>query len=661
MSDLAKPADQFDLIGDSWPVESESAYHAAKFAADDSSTAASTQSESATDAGSKMGDEHGKTADAVFGGYGTAATQLSEQARSFTTISAWMADAAGKVRSAKTDIASLVRAGTQEIRDALNSEVSGTAVSPSSSELIAKYRTDITSIAKTLTTDLDGIGHSLHGDSGSSRTPSYVSVSTAPTYEHADPHASMASYTGTPGAPEVEPHQLPPMPRATTSTTAENAEAPSAPTASAVASPHAVNPTLSNLVAGGTGPSGTPSSPSAKSPSAPTSDTRAGQGAQARQSTERHQATKTPVLPRIPSIGLPNIPAAAETIATTVTSATVSQLAATAPSTPAARVPASTGITPGVSGAAPVLPTPPAGLAPIGGLPTPPPVTQAAPAPQASPASPPPGVQTPSAPQQSPPPASRGPVVDAAWLQRTYGLSPSLDLPKSENSITPVPFIADLPEGEAHLHRVLATLRHQFEQAGWSQPLAVGLIKRGLESRTVYVTADAISIHPHGVLLPHGVTPLDEMPSAPTTSELSGSIMVTEKLTALIPRGWTVEAMLSTVPAEENSQSAEQFQELVETGELLVGRVSRGRDDVTDDEALSMFARAALGSAGCGELDVESARLRGARWVGVQPAGYGEVLSRWYLADAAEQMSRGNWGEAVYSAVKYMNIRYTEK
>lgn len=282
---------------------------------------------------------------------------------------------------------------------------------------------------------------------------------------------------------------------------------------------------------------------------------------------------------------------------------------------------------------------------------------QAPPALQGTPAAPPPGVQTPSGPQSPAPAAPRGPAADIGWLQRTYGLAPGLELPKPENPITPALFIADLPEAGAHLHRVLATLRHQFEGSGWSQPLAVARIRRGFESRTVYVTADGLSIHPAGVLLPSGVTPLDEMPGIPDDYSLAGSLMVTEKLVAMIPRGWTIEQVLGTVSGGEDSQTAEQYQELVEAGELLECSVSRNRDDVGADEALRVFARVAVGSAGCGELDAEGARIRAARWVGVQPQGYLDVLSRWYLADAAESMSAGRWGEAVWACEKYVSLR----
>lgn len=180
--DVAKPTDDpYSLVGDSWPKESENSYHAAETVADDGSATASTQSQSAADAGSKMGDEHGKTADAVSNGYNLAATTLGEQSRRFTTISAWMVEAAGKVRTAKTDIASLVRTGTSEIQDALNSELTGTPVTPSSSALIDQYRGEIASVATTLSSDLDGIGHSLVGDPGASRTPTYVRAAASPT------------------------------------------------------------------------------------------------------------------------------------------------------------------------------------------------------------------------------------------------------------------------------------------------------------------------------------------------------------------------------------------------------------------------------------------------------------------------------------------------
>lgn len=658
LTDVSKPQDDpFDLIQGNWPPENESAYHSSEMTADGAALTASEQAQNALDAETKMADEKGQTAEGVASGYSSAVIQLLERARNFSTISAWMLDASGKVRTTKTGISNLVRAGTQDIRDALNSELAGDSPSPSSSDLIAQYRADIAQAASTLTVDLDGIGHSLSGDPGASRTPTYVSVPTAPTAEHHNPAVQVAAYNHG-QTPEVTPQQLPEMPRASAPSSPESPSTPSAP--SSTLSPHITNPTLSNLVSG-SGPSGAPASPStsAKSPSASSSGTPAAQQ-QGHQVNEQHQPAKSPVLPRIPSIGRPDLPAAAESIATAVTSAAGHQLPSQTPTSPGSSLPASTGITPGVSGTPPVTPAPAAGLSPIGGL-TPPPVVQGSPAPQGASPTPTPGVQAPA--QQTPAPAApRGPVVDAAWLQRTYGLSPSLDLPKSESTAIPALFIAELPEPEAHLHKILATLRHAFDGAGWSQPLAVASIKRGLEARTVYVTADAISIWPQGVLLPDGVLPLDEMPSAPSSPELLGSLMVTEKLTSMIPRNWEVEQVLSTVPGGENSQSAEQYQLLVEAGELLTGTASRGRDDVGADEAMRAFAGAAIGSTvGCGELDAESARLQGGRWVGVQPTGYLDGLARYYLSDAAWSMSRGNWGEAVYASEKYMSVRDAEK
>lgn len=655
--DVIKPHDDpFGLLQQNWPSESESSYRAAEVSADEAATTATIQAQSALDADSKMTDEKGKLADSIRDGYSSAATKLQEEGRELTSVSGWLADAAGVIGGAKKHMALLVRTGTSEIRDALDSEVKGTSASPSSRELTDKYRNDITAVAGKLNTDLDNIGRSLVGDPGASRTPTYVRAaasSTAPTVEQAVVHRGI---TG--DGPRAEPHQLPEMPRATSAATVDSPSGASAPATSVA--PHPVNPTLANLVGGGgqsTAPSASAKSSSTTSGSASPSATPSGTPAgQAHQSNEQHQQIRPTGLPRIPSVALPDLPAAAADIATTITSATGSQLTTAAPTSPAAQVPASTGATPGTSGAAPMTPTAPGGLGPVGGL-TLPPVTQAPPAVQGTPTPTSSGVQAP-APQQAPAPAPRGPVADLGWIQKTYGLVPGVELPKSENSITPVLFIASLSESEAHLHRALATLRHAFEQAGWGQPIAVATIRRGLEARTVYVTADAISIWPQGVLLPAGVTPLDEMPNAPTTSELLGSLMVSEKLTAMIPREWTVEGVLSTVSGGEGSQSAEQFQELVVSGELLECAGVRGRDDVGVDEAMSLFARAALGSGGCGELDVESARIRAARWVGAQPTGYLDALARWYLADAAESMSLGNWGEAVYSSEKYMNVNH---
>lgn len=653
MTDVIKPSDDpFSLIGHSWPRESESAYRTAEMMADEAATSAQAQSQSATDSARKTSEGmQGQTSDSVSGKYASIAAQLDSQGQHYRTISGWMLDASGEVSKAKNRIAALVRAGTSEIREALDSELSGTPVTPSSTELTDKYRADISSVSMKLATELDSIGHSLSGDSGASTTPSYVRTeptAAAPTIQQAA-HQEASGQT-----PEVEPHQLPPMPRATSPSPTESPSGASTP--SAPLAPHVVNPTLANLVGGGeqSAPSASAKSSSttlgSASPSATPSGTPAGQ---AHQSNEQRQQIRPPALPRIP---LPNAPAVAADIATAVTSATASQLPSQTPSTPgSSQAPASTGFTPGVSGTPPMTPTAPAvGLSPIGGgLPTPP-VVQAPPVAQGASPTPAPGVQTPS--PQSPPPAPRGPVADLAWLQRTYGLSPSLDLPRPDTTSVPALFIAELPESEATLHRVLASLRHQFEAAGWGQPMAVASIKRGFETRTVYVTADALSIHPSGILLPADVAPLDEMPNAPATSELCGSLMVTEKLKALIPRGWTVEQVLSTVSGGEASQSAEEYQALVESGELLAGRHSRGRDDVGVDEALRVFARAAIGSGGCGELDVESARIRAARWIGTQPAGYLDTLARFYLSDAAESMSQGSWGEAVYASERYLGL-----
>lgn len=645
--DVQHPTDDpFGLVGGEWPAESESSYRAAVVNADDASVTAKTQAESAGDAARQTDTGmQGKTADSVTGGYAKQAGELHQQSQNYSTISAWMADAASKVEAAKRRIRQLVTTGTSEVRAALDSELQGTLTAPTSTDLTAKYRDDIAAVKSKLGIDLDAIGHSLHGDPGSSRTPSYTSVPTTPTAERPDPHVTVVSYNSG-QSPEVTPKALPEMPRAVTAQNSESVSGASTP----LSPTHPVNPTLAHLIVGQGTSTGTPSAASPGGTSSPHAPSPGTPSPQAHQSTEHHQQPKTPGLPRIPSLPLPNIPAAAESIATVVSSATTHQLPTTpstiTPSVPT--VPASTGFTPGTAGTSPMTPVAP-GLAPIGGggLSAPPVTQPSTPAPQAAPAAPP------AASQQTP---TRGPVADLSWIQRNYGLAPGVELPKSEAPVIPALFITDLSESEAHLHRVLGTIRQQFESAGWSQPLAVATIRRGFESRRVYVTSDGVSIHPSGVLLPSGVLPLDEMPSTPTHPDLSGSLMVTEKLKALIPRGWEVQSMLSTVPSDENHQSAEQFQELVESEELLPCKVSRGREGVTADEAMGVFARAAIGSSGCGELDVESSRLRAARWIGTQPAGYGEVLGRWYLADAAESMSQGSWGDAVYASESYLGL-----
>lgn len=637
--DLQRPSDDpYSLVGDSWPQESESSYHAAEAAADDAATTATTQAQSATDAGSKMSEEKGKTAASVSGGYSSAATQLSSQGQRFTTISGWMTDAAGKVDAAKRHIRQLVRSGTSEIRDAINSETSGTAVSPSSTDLIAQYRVDIAQAASKLVTDLDSIGHYLRGDPGSSATPSYTSVPTSSTPDHPNPVAQVVGYNSG-QATEVVPQQLPPMPRIPSTL---NSESPIAPTTLTAATPHSVNPTLAGLIS----PSSSP--PSASSLHTPSPATHS--SPQAHQPTEQNQAPQASGIPRIPSVPLPDLTTPAAAITTAVTSSMGPALLPAAPTTPGSPIPVSAGFTPGISGAAPVSPLAP-GLAPIGSVSTPP-VPQSAPATTGTPPAPSAGLQVPPSP---PNPAPRGPIADAAWIQQRYGLAPGIELTNHETTDIPARFIADLPEPKVTLHKILATLRQAFESAGWDQPLAVAAITRGLENRSVFVTADAASIWPSGVLLPQGVVPMGDMPGMPADLSLAGSLMVSGKLRDLTPSGWKVEAVLTTVPGDDG-QTAEQYQELEESGETLPCTVSRGDSAVTAEEAMSVFARAALGSQGCGDLGTESARIKAARWVGTQPADYLDALARWHLAEASDAMSLGHWADAVYASEKYVQL-----
>lgn len=647
--DVQRPTnDPYSLIGANWPPESEDAYHSAEADADALSTIAKSQAESADDAARRTdGGMQGKTADSVAGAYSYLSDRFHQQGQDYTTISGWMVDAAGKVRTAKTSISDLVSAGTSEIRDAIGIEVTGTPVTPSSSDLIDKYRGDISSVASKLTTDLDAIGHSLLGDPGSSRTPSYVSVSTTPTPQHPDPRATVAAYNSG-QAPVVEPRQLPDMPRVTSPERHESPSAAGTSVSSTTATaPHSVNPTLAGLIA----PQGTsshPDTPASGSLSTTSRDPTTQHTGQQDRSAPDHP--RPAVLLNIASVPLPNLAGPAVSIAATVTSASGPVLGTAAPLTaPASSVPASTGLTPGTSGSPPVTPVA-TGLTPVGGLSTPP-VTQSNPTSTTIPPPPSPGLQTPPSQQQAPTPAApRGPVADAAWIQRTYGLAPGVELPKTENPVFPALFLADLPEPEATLHKILASLHQQFEAAGWGQPLAVATITRGLENRSVFVTADALSIWPMGVSLPDGVVPLDTIDALPSSyRELAGCAMVREKLSALVPREWDIECLLSTA-----DQTADQFHELADAGELLPCTVSRGPDHANQKDALAAFARAVLGSSH--RIDDAAARLQAARWVGVEPSDYLDLLASYHLADAADSLSEGRWADAVYAGEKYVSL-----
>ncbi|KPG31524.1 hypothetical protein AN914_26105, partial [Mycobacteroides immunogenum] len=297
MPDVQKPQDDpYDLLQQSWPPESESAYRTAEVDADALSTTAGAQAESAGEASRQTETGmQGQTADSVSGAYAHLATQLLGQSRDWTAISGWMTDAASEIRKAKKRIVSLVLVGTSEIRDALDSELQGTPATPSSSDLIDKYRGDIGTAASNLGVDLDSIGHSLHGDPGSSHTPTYVRAASTPMTPTVEQAAVHQGITG--DQPQVAPHQLPEMPRATTTHPTESVSATSIPSTPT----HSVNPTLANLIGGqGSTPTGTPttSAPHTSSPNTTTPSS------QAHQPTEQHQPPRPAGLPRIPSIPL---------------------------------------------------------------------------------------------------------------------------------------------------------------------------------------------------------------------------------------------------------------------------------------------------------------------------------------------------------------------
>ncbi|MBE5502882.1 hypothetical protein [Mycobacteroides abscessus] len=337
--DVQRPTDDpYSLIGENWPPESENAYHAAEVDANNLSTTAKTQADSADDAARQTDTGmQGRTADSVSSAYSRLAERLHQQDQEYTTIAAWMMDAAGKVRTAKTSISDLVSAGIQEIRDAINSETGGTRASPSSNDLITQYRGDIAQAASKLTTDLDSVGHSLSGDPGSSTTPSYVSVPTIPTPGQRNPVVQVVGYNSG-QAPEVAAQHLPEMPRVPTVPNCESTSTPMSPATTAPRPP--MNPTLAGLISSqNANPSGTPSTSSAHAPS------QGSPNPQAHQQTDHRQEAKAPGLPSIPSITVPDIAAPAAAITTAVSSATAHQLPTASTTTPAAQAPASTGFT----------------------------------------------------------------------------------------------------------------------------------------------------------------------------------------------------------------------------------------------------------------------------------------------------------------------------
>jgi hypothetical protein len=202
-----------------------------------------------------------------------------------------------------------------------------------------------------------------------------------------------------------------------------------------------------------------------------------------------------------------------------------------------------------------------------------------------------------------------------------------------------------LGPAEQLAHRTLATIRRSFVQAGWVTPIAVAVLAGDHGLRTVFATADDISVIPAGAGLPVGVTPLDRVPGldAGAADALRGHTNPARKLSALLP-GAAVIVSTAVTDADGESihhhQSETEASEIASAGELLPtipGRAAWAR--TRPEDAPSEVLRLSL-HAGDDPMDAATAKVRlwAARWENTPPTGYLGQLRRWLLADAAESV-----------------------
>ncbi|MBE5454146.1 hypothetical protein E3G52_001019 [Mycobacteroides abscessus] len=666
MADKKKPSDPYSLIGaGQWPAESESRYLDLETDMKDIGRVASEGSGTAKNDADDVEDNFkGRTGEAssgsLHGHYGSL-DALSTDAVSFGEQ---FYAAAQQVGTTKSDIARIVREANPKIKTALDAEAEGkpTPDGKSSEALKTEYRAEIAATAADYATKMSAITAALTADPSAPAPAPRAARGTNDPGQRLGREMTPAQMTGLSRQLGLDPGQLPvptqpDMPRALppntpSAQTPGHAPAPSVP----------VSPMGTGIPASGT--------PAASSAGETTSHSGEGTPVSQQNSTPGdHQVTPASHQEpshreadrphdRVPAGGV-NVPlpdpttllaSGAEAGAQLLGPALSASGAAQPPTTVTPSVvPASTGITPGIPGTAP-------GLAPMGPS-APATMVPSNPVMPSSPATPTaPGVQVPAGPAAQAPaptaPSTPGSQpVTAAWLHERFGtpLPPSTE---TKTELT-VPFLVGLDEEVAHLHTALATLRSQFEQAGWSGPLAVARITRGLEVRTVYATADALSLWPRDVRLPDGVEPLGQIPGIADGRGLLGALIPQAKF-SLLPEDWEVEHVVSTVSGDTGQpvtvQSQDEHQAVVEAGEALHASRSRGDDTLTEDDVMPDFAMAVLSARSRTiDFDDDGSALRAARWVGVQPSGYTDILADWLLADAIASFTASRGGEAAYS------------
>jgi hypothetical protein len=208
----------------------------------------------------------------------------------------------------------------------------------------------------------------------------------------------------------------------------------------------------------------------------------------------------------------------------------------------------------------------------------------------------------------------------------------------------------------------LATIRRSFVQAGWVTPIAVAVVLSGDHGlRTVYATADDISIIPAGAGLPVGCTPLDRMPGldAGAADALRGHTNPARKLSALLPGAAVIVSTAVTDADGEQVQHQSETEASEIAGELLPtspGRAAWAR--TRPEDAAAEILRLSLHDGDAGEMDAATAKVRlwTARWDNTPRTDYLGVLRRWLLSDGSECVRLKRFSDAAWAVDQLLQV-----
>jgi hypothetical protein len=258
----------------------------------------------------------------------------------------------------------------------------------------------------------------------------------------------------------------------------------------------------------------------------------------------------------------------------------------------------------------------------------------------------------------------------AAASAASAAASAGLISPDTIHPIRLTTFLRELPLAEITAHRALASLRAEFDRAGWRKdtPIAVGVYRQMISGtdlfKAVYVTADGVSLWPCSVRLSAGVLPLLRVSgvNGRAAAELAGKTDVYAKLETLVPP----EHGQCEVILTGSDQDAVQYHDIVRAGEAFpVSLARRQFARVSPEDAPRVIAETMLKFGFTDErvplLPEARQKMVKVRWDVLKPRRYDTAVVGYLIAEARDCIARNRLADAGFSIGEVLDGELKDK